>query len=245
MHLPQREADIDEAIRTYASALYQKASSSGSRYFIDKTPRYHLIADDIMRVFGDSARYLFLWRNPLAVVASIVTTWGGGRWKFNAYYVDLFDGLAALTDAYQRRSPLAHALTYEALVSDPRRELAACLQHIGLDSDDDLVDQLSTVRLNGRMGDSTGVERFRSVSTEPLDSWKTVLVGPYRRAWSRHYLTWIGSERLRIMGYDSAHLMEELASTRVMSIGQVSDVWYHAIGLVKHYVRTRFVSRLG
>lgn len=244
-HLPRGDADIDEAIRTYALALYQKAASPGSRYFIDKTPRYHLIAEDIIRVFGDSARYLFLWRNPLAVVSSIVATWGGGRWKFNPYYVDLFDGLVALTDVYQRRASLAHALTYEGLVNDPQRELAACLQHIGLDPDDELVDRLSTVRLDGRMGDPTGVERFSSVSTQSLDSWKTVLVGPYRRAWSRHYLTWIGPERLRVMGYDSAHLLRELASTQNLSIGQASDVWYHAIGLAKHYLRTHLVSRLG
>lgn len=244
-NLPRGDADIDEAVRAYALALYEKASSLRSRYFIDKTPRYHLIAEDIMRVFGEGARYVFLWRNPLAVVASIVRTWGGGRWKFNAYYVDLFDGLAALTEAYQRRAPSAHALRYEDLVEDPRREVAACLRYVGLDPDDDVVERLSMVRLHGRMGDSTGVNRYRSVSSQSLESWKRVLVGPYRRAWSRRYLAWIGPERLRIMGYDSAHLLEELAKTRRAPIGHASDVWYHAVGLGKNYVRTRFVSRLG
>jgi Sulfotransferase family len=243
-HLPRGEADIDDAVRAYALGLYQKASSLGSRYFVDKTPRYHVIAEEIMRVFGNSARYVFLWRNPLAVVASIVTTWGGGRWKFNAYYIDLFEGLAALTDAYRRWAPSAHALRYEDLVADPSRELAACLGYIGLDRNDDLADRLSTIRLQGRMGDPTGVDRFGAVSKQSLESWKTVLVGPYRRAWSRHYLAWIGPERLNVMGYDSAKLLKELASTRHLSIGQVSDVWYHAIGLAKQCVRTRFVSRL-
>jgi hypothetical protein len=244
-YLPRGDADIDEAVRAYALALYQKASSPRSRYFIDKTPRYHLIAEEIMRVFGNSARYVFLWRSPLAVVASIVTTWGGGRWKFNAYYVDLFDGLVALTDAYQRWAPLAHALRYEDLVEDPQRKLAACLRYVGLDPNHDIVDRLSMVRLHGRMGDPTGVNRYESVSTQSLESWKSVLIGPYRRAWSRRYLAWIGPERLKIMGYDSAHLLDELADTRGLPIGQASDVWYHATGLAKQYIRTRFVSRLG
>jgi hypothetical protein len=242
--LPRADEDVDEAIRTFALALYEKASDAGSRYFIDKTPRYHLVVEDIIRVFGSSARYLFLWRNPLAVVASIISTWGKGRWKFNAYHVDLFKGLASLTDAFRRYSATAHSLNYENLVREPRAELEACLDYIGLDPLEDLVDRFATIQLPGRMGDHTGVSRYQSVSSEPLDSWKNVIVGPYRRAWARRYLSWIGSERLETMGYDSQLLLEELASTPKLRIGRASDPWYEAMGLAKESVRTYFISRL-
>ena len=50
-----------------------------TRCFVDKSPPYHLIAQQIISTFPD-ARFVFLWRNPLSVLASIVDTLADGRW---------------------------------------------------------------------------------------------------------------------------------------------------------------------
>ena len=65
---------------------------------------------------------------------------------------------------------------------------------------------------DARMGDPTGVKRYNTLSTEPLEKWKRTLAGPERKRWCRHYLRWIGEEHLTLMGYNLEELLAELDS---------------------------------
>ena len=76
--LPDGEDDYWSALRGFALELYAKAAEPDATHFLDKTPRYHYIAPELFRLFPD-AKVVFLWRNPLAVVASIVETWTQGQ----------------------------------------------------------------------------------------------------------------------------------------------------------------------
>src|SRR2546430_873315 len=67
--LPSGDQSYFEAVRTFALELYAHASPRDAMYFLDKTPRYHLIAEELSRTFPD-AKYVFLWRHPLSIVAS-------------------------------------------------------------------------------------------------------------------------------------------------------------------------------
>jgi len=77
--LPRGEQDYREAIHDMALDLYTRAAGEGATYFLDKTPRYHYVVDDLLQIFPD-AKFVFLWRNPLAVryedlVSRPDTTW--------------------------------------------------------------------------------------------------------------------------------------------------------------------------
>jgi hypothetical protein len=54
-------------VHDFGIDLYTRAAGE-ARYFLDKTPRYHYVVDDLFRVFPE-AKTIFLWRNPLAIVA--------------------------------------------------------------------------------------------------------------------------------------------------------------------------------
>ena len=74
-----REAYLEE-VRTFALPVLERRI--GRAYFLDKTPRYHLVVDEIKELFPDG-RFIFLWRQPLAVAASIIESFGrraGGTW---------------------------------------------------------------------------------------------------------------------------------------------------------------------
>jgi len=60
------------------------------------------------------------------------------------------------------------------------------------------------------MGDPTGVHRYRELSTEPLDKWRSTLGTAWRKRWCRAYLERIGAARLAAMGYDLDELLAEL-----------------------------------
>ncbi|RYD54446.1 MAG: sulfotransferase [Verrucomicrobiaceae bacterium] len=47
--------------------------AEGREWFLDKTPRYTLIGEEILATFPD-AKFIVLWRHPLAVAASVSST---------------------------------------------------------------------------------------------------------------------------------------------------------------------------
>jgi hypothetical protein len=207
--LPHGRDDYVAEIRELALRLYCKASPDGTRYFLDKTPRYHLVSDEIIAAFPDG-RYLVLWRNPLAVVASLIETWAGGKWNLYRFKVDLFDGIENLIQTYERHEEKLHAVRYEALITQPEETWGNVFRYLGLPFDSSILALFGNVELTGRWGDHTGTERYAAVSSEPLERWKRVLNNPVRKAWCRRYLRWIGRERLAVMGYDLDVLIAEL-----------------------------------
>ena len=207
--LPKGDEDYVQELRRFVLALYRKASGGHGKYFLDKTPRYHLIADELRRIFPE-ARLLFLWRNPLAVVASAVATWGKGKWQPDRWRIDLLEGPHNLVGAYERHGDDGFAVRFEDLIEDPMATWPRLFGYLGLSFDPSLLDALPSVQLRARMGDRTGAARYERLSTEPLEKWKTVLSSPVRKRWCRAYLNRLGEATLSAMGYDLPSLLKEL-----------------------------------
>jgi hypothetical protein len=207
--LPGGEEAYAGELRSFVSRLYDGASPEGTVYFLDKTPRYYLVIEDVFRVFPD-ARFVFLWRNPLAVLASIIETWAHGKWSFGWWRMDLFEGVAALTGSYERHAGQAHAVRFEDLLDPSSAAWPELFAYLGLPLDRSALERFPETELSGRMGDPTGQRRYASLSTEPLDRWKATIANPFRKAWSRRYVRWIGRERLAVMGYDLDALLAEV-----------------------------------
>lgn len=177
-------------------------------YFLDKTPRYSLIVGDLIEMF-QQAKFVFLWRNPLAVAASIITTWGNGYWNLYKYNVDLYVGMARLIAARAARPELGVAVRYEDLVKQDEEAWSRLFAELELPFDADALRRFAEVDLQGEMGDPAR-DRYRAPSPEPLEKWKGVLGSPVRKAWCRRYLDWLGRDRLAVMGYDLTQLQAEL-----------------------------------
>jgi hypothetical protein len=110
--LPEGTLSFDRALRDFVTDLYRTSAGSEPQYFVDKTPRYHLIAHDVIHLFPQ-AKFIFLWRNPISVASSMIRTGGGGQWSLFRYRIDLEYGPGNLVEAY-----LAHA---ETAISHPVR----------------------------------------------------------------------------------------------------------------------------
>jgi hypothetical protein len=217
-------------VARFAEGLYADAAG-GKRFFLDKTPRYHLVVDELLEVFPE-APVVFLWRNPLAIAASIIETWGSGRWVLDVYSIDLFEGLERLTNAYERQRKRAVAIRYEDLVQDPDDVARQLLESVGLTPVPGMTARFSDVRLRGTMGDPTGTHRYQSISLEPLARWRQSLANPVRKIWAKRYLNWIGERRLALMGYDLEELLTELemipASRRYLASDAARRMYGHA-----------------
>jgi hypothetical protein len=230
--LPSGLADYHAEVRALALRLYDLAAGDAeSRFFLDKTPRYHLIVHDLFELFPD-ARFVFLWRNPLAVAASIVETWAGGHWAVQRWHVDLFDGVANLTDGFRAHESAALGVRFEDLVGDPSTTWPQLFAYLDVPFEPAVLTTFSGLDLRSRMGDPTGVERYDELSTEPLEKWRATLRSPVRKRWARGYLRWIGADRLAVMGFDLEDLLRELDSVPTKARGSLGDVvrgaYWHA-----------------
>jgi len=221
--LPRGEQDYASELRRFVLRLYSLRGKKGAKYFLDKTPRYHFIAEEIIQLFPDG-RFIFLWRNPLAIIASVIETWGHGRWLLHPLIDDLYDGVDRLVRAYSTHRDKAYAVRYEDLVGSGERwkELFA---YLGLEFTESYLRDFPGVSLGGALADPTGLKLYQSISTEPLQKWKRVLTSPVRKYWCRRYLRWLGNERLGLMGYDLDNLLRELDSVPLSYRSIISDIW--------------------
>jgi len=202
--LPGGQADYRDEIRQLALRLYRRLSDPAARYYLDKTPRYHMVVDDIIELFGGDASFVFLWRNPLAVASSMLDMGNGPRWFPEHHKVDLYTGLARLTAAYARHRDHVLSVRYEDLVAEPCIELGRIVDYADLEWEETML---------------------RAPDERCLIKWHAQLDTPVRRGWARRYLRWIGAERLRVMGYDIDELIAELHQLPLR--GQLmSDAWH-------------------
>jgi len=220
--LPRAEEDYLERLRPFAESLYTEAADNGARYFLDKTPPYHWIVDQLFKVFPD-AKFVFLWRNPLSVVSSVIETFCDGRWRPDGYRGTLFEAPRNLVSSYERHRDRSIAVRYEELIGgvEPWERLSA---YLGLDFSPDSLSEFPQVRLNGRHGDPTGARLYSSVSREPLEKWRRTLRTSVRRLWCERYLRWLGPQLLGAMGYDLDRLLAELREAPDSGPGTARDI---------------------
>jgi len=208
-NLPSEKEDYLTAVRGAALTLYKKAADNSSIYFLDKTPRYHLICEDIIETFPDG-KFIFLWRNPLSIISSIIETWGKGRWNLFNYKIDLYDGINNLTNTYRKYEEKSLAINYEDFITDMDSELKRVFTYLELELQTDIKKKYIDVVLRGEMGDDTGKRSYSHISEKPIEKWKGILCNPFRKFWCKKYINWLGSSRLESMGYVKRKLLEDL-----------------------------------
>jgi hypothetical protein len=180
--------DVGRAQAACATALYgEYLRREGKSIFIDKTPRYYQIVDEIGRIFP-KAKFIYLKRNPFAVAGSLKASWK-------------FDLLAALADAddellfdlvlgYRRLNRFAaanpsrvHVCHYDDLVANTEQALRSALVFLGADPQAASTPfaQESLERRRGHLGDHKILET-RSIHQDSLWAWRDVLTREEKQA---------------------------------------------------------------
>lgn len=201
------------AVAMMARRIYAELSPPGTAVFVDKTPRYCLVVDELLRAFPD-APIVVLHRSPLAILASISDTWLDGRWRPHLHKVDLYLALERLLEAQMADPDRFLTVRYEDLVATPEPTLRAVLGHLDLGWEPAVLEAFTAVSVSGPVGDPTGILAYDAVSTAPLEKWRRSLASPVRTAWCDRYLRWIGADRLALMGYDINELRRALSTSR-------------------------------
>lgn len=244
-NLPNGEKDYSLLVRDFVLQLYERMADDRAHYFLDKTPKYHLIVDDIMQMFPES-KAIFLWRNPLSIIASLMKTWGGGggKWNLHHFRMDLYEGLPNLVAAYGKYENRAMAVRFEDLVQEPQKFWPQVFSYLGEPFDPASLTEFSKVTMDGRVQDpNVSQHEYHTLRQDRVNGWQPILGNPLRKNWCKSYLAWLGPERLAIMGYNIAELEKELVEEPFTTNFLLSDIFRMPYDLIYRLFELRIMKQ--
>ncbi|MBK8418019.1 sulfotransferase [Candidatus Villigracilis saccharophilus] len=229
--LPNGQADYFEAVQKAALHIYGQLSHPDSIYFLDKTPRYHLISEQVFQTFPN-AKYILLWRNPLAVAASMLEF--RPPWNLYDWYIDLYQGFNNLYAFAIEHQDQILSVRYEDLILETDKTLGGIFDYLCLEYPS-MKPAPGSIAGISQLGDKKGLEKYSdTIGRASLDQWISVMHNPIRRSWACRYLDFIGSERLLKIGYDLADLDRSLSSVPI----SLKDAHIDAFKLIYGYLHT-------
>jgi hypothetical protein len=199
------------SVRAAARELYERArQTSGKDLFLDKTPRYYHVITELHEVFPE-ARFIFLIRNPMAVLASILGM-VDGDWTALRRLDRMHDlvtaprNIAHAVATFTGRFSVVH---YEELVEDSEAVLSAVLRDLELEQ----VPGLTTYEaLESTWGDRKSIAKHTSAVREYVDRWHVELGSRGMNDLAVSYLNELGQNLVEKLGYSYRDLTDELRS---------------------------------
>jgi len=214
--LPGGEEAYQGAVRHLAVSLYGAAlQATGKRHFLDKTPRYYLVIDELAQLFP-RARFLLLVRNPLAVLASILDRWieprSGLPWS--SVRTDLARAPRLLVDAAASLGPRAVVVHYERLVQQPDVHVPRVCRGLGLDVAPGMVAYGRHRLPEWELGDTDTVYREDRPIANYTERWLHRIREPQCWRLTSDYLEFLDRGTLARLGYDYEELRRTLDARR-------------------------------
>jgi len=208
------------AIREWARTIYQDAiQKHNKRYFLDKTPRYFFIIPELYQLFP-RAKFVFLLRNPLAVLSSELTTYVKGNWPIlGVFNADLVAAPEWILNGIELVGNDGYVIHYEHFVSDPENSIRALCGYLGLDFHEQMLDYSSTPKPKGRYNDPVGINQHTRPSAGSVDKWKNMLADDQSLYFAQRYLDNLGPDTITRFGYDYEELHQTLHSRTVSTRG--------------------------
>jgi hypothetical protein len=199
--LPDGQDVFNEGIRRMYSYLYTQAiTTSGKRYFLDKTPRYYFIIPDLYRIFP-KAHYIILLRNPLAVLSSIINTWTKHWFALYNHKHDLLQAPRLLLKGIKDVGEQGVVVHYEELVKNPEDVTRRICSKLGISFVHEMVKYGSSDLPHWGFGDQNKVYEHSVPTRQYTDKWIHAISNPQVWRLAHDYLPLLGRETVDQMGY--------------------------------------------
>jgi hypothetical protein len=199
---------IDSRIAEFATSIYPEYAQNNERYFLDKTPRYYHILDDLIRIFPD-AKFIVLIRNPVSVFASSITGLRSDSVRrLDHLDRDLSQGPEKIAHFVEKHPNKVHLVRYEDLVVKTDNSIKDICKYLEIGYSRDMVDCSFSVQLKGH-GDHLGARNHKHI-VNTQDKWKAVINTPYRKARTKRLIQGYSSSYLKLGEYDRSLLIDEL-----------------------------------
>lgn len=145
---------LNKTFKKFILDLYEPLAK-GFDFFIDKTPRYWEVADELVTLFPN-AKVVVIVRNPIDVVNSIIRTWDlNSLNELNRFKRDLIIAPSKLLEFVKRNkdNPNVRSLRYEDLASNTRQETKALYEWLEIPFTDQVLQTELNSKFKGAFGD--------------------------------------------------------------------------------------------
>ena len=229
--LPQREDDYLYELREFILRLYSKQiSNKNTIYFIDKTPRYYYIIPEIIKTFPD-AKFIFLFRNPLSIISSIISSWTNNTFNIYKFKEDFDYGFKTLVRNYHRFKNKSIMLYYEDLILNPDVDLQKIFDYLNLEYNKEVIEQFNEINFEGSKGDKNR-KGYQYISSQNLKKWKNTFNSKFRKAYAKKYLHKINKE-LNEIGYNKTEIIHDLNNTKNKYISFDRFIYFYGVLVTK------------
>jgi len=196
------------ALNSFLKSLYSKAmADTGKRIFLDKTPRYYEVAIDLIKIFPN-AKFIILFRHPLAVLNSILNTWVNEKIDMLYYHSrDLLVAPTKLINFISKYKENLYVVKYENLVSSPQTEIAKICAYLGINYFDEMINYKSDMEWTS--GDKKFKEK-KVPDSKSVEAWRNQLENKRYTNFCFYYLRELGEELVGSLGYDFFGAMEQI-----------------------------------
>ena len=206
------EKTFREIQRDYILDFFTSISKD-KPFFVEKTPRNYWICEDIINIFGTEAKYIFLWRNPADIAASMIETWGSGEWNLYSYESDFKIGLKNLVACFKKHSDISFQLNYETLIDCPDKVSVSLSDYLGVENNCFKPEFLQYNVIKGKMGDPTG-----QYIKKKLERTSHNTLNPILRQMMFLNMIKVLKEEVESTGYSYDHIEEELKNNRTFCL---------------------------
>lgn len=213
-NLPNKKLDYYQSLRKFINDLHVKLAKNNETYFLDKTPRYYLIIQEIREIFPD-AKFIFLFRSPEQIYSSMINTWSNNKLKpFLGSYYDLTEGYEKLSNGYLKYKNESISLKYENFILNPEAELKRIMDYLDLEFDPEIIQRFSKQETGGSLGDPIGVLKYNTINNHGLNKWKYNLNTIFRKRIAMHLINKISEEALSVQSYNKIQILISLKSLK-------------------------------
>ena len=238
--LLENSKKFDDILVNFILSVYEGLSNPNSKYFLDKTPRYYLIIEEISNIFPNS-KFIFLFRNPLAQFASKINSHNGRFKTLHSATVDLVRGPNLLVSGYKKLQQKSIKINYNELVNNSKLVIIRLENYLKIKIDESVLNNLSKIDIKGEMGDpDLMTNKASKISSISIDKWKTVFNSPLRKKIAAWYLESIDDEYYRDLGISKAQIKIELKKVKIKYFEYPNDYF----DLLYCYISMRFKPSL-
>jgi hypothetical protein len=209
-NLPEKENEYYQYLNDFSSKIYSSLSDCESVYFLDKTPRYFWVIPEIAKIFPE-AKFVFLFRNPVQIFASIVSTISNKRFNnIYGFYRYMVEGIDLLSDGYKLLQSNSYKINYDDILLNSEESIKGLTSFLELEYEEDLLKSFKDQIIKGSSKDPTGIEEYDILDATPLEKWKKIFNTRFRKRLVRKYIENLSEESLYVQGYNKREILNEI-----------------------------------
>ncbi len=226
---------IDNSVREFVYSIYSSYCKNGEKFFLDKTPRYYWILDELLDLFPDG-KFVVLLRNPVSIFSSSLEAFRNNSMRrIDHLDSDFCVGPKLIGKFVKNHIDSIKLVSYEQLIDSPEQTIEDLCNFIGVGYNEHIIKESFNISLKGH-GDHLGAARYKTVKQMP-EKWKEKIDTWYRKKRLIKYINEYSTEYLEAGGYNKKKMLSAIYNLQTKNFRVKEFLYLFEEILVRIYKR--------